>query len=311
MKNIVLMVTAAVLCAGCSTSTEKNASLRVGTYNIRLSPGDRGTPNAWEARKADLVAFVEKMNLDVFGMQEVCPDQAKYLAEHLPEFAYVGDHREKDRTSGEASPVCYRRSRFTALKNGTFWLSETPDVPASKSWGTACTRVCSWLLLEDKLTGRRFCFANTHTDHISAEAREKGMLLIINRMKEFGAGVPIVFTGDHNCRENEKPAVAVANILKNALYVTQTPPTGPWRTYTGWKWKAQEVSTAEALQQPIDTRNTRKKVVAGEAGCGPRIDYIYVSPGVKVLDYATRGDARPGKELYPSDHFPVTATIEL
>ncbi len=312
MKNLVLMAAAALLCAGCSTSVGKNASLRVGTYNIRLSPGDRDTPNAWAARKADLVAFVEQMNLDVFGMQEVCPDQAKYLAEHLPEFAYVGDHREADRRSGEASPVCYRKSRFTALKNGTFWLSETPEVPASKSWGTACTRVCSWLLLEDKLTGKRFCFANTHTDHISAEAREKGMLLVIERMKTFGAGVPIVFTGDHNCRENEKPALAVSKILKNALYETRTPPTGPWRTYTGWQWRAQEVTTAEALKSPVDVRNGRDKpVTAGEPGFGPRIDYIYVSPGVKVLDYATRGDARPGKELYPSDHFPVIATIEL
>ncbi len=45
--------------------------------------------------------------------------------------------------------------------------------------------------------------------------------------------------------------------------------------------------------------------------CGARIDYIYVSPGVRVVDYATVGAARPGKELYHSDHFPVVATVEL
>ena len=44
---------------------------------------------------------------------------------------------------------------------------------------------------------------------------------------------------------------------------------------------------------------------------GPRIDYIYVSDGVKVKSYATRADARPGTKLYPSDHFPITAVIEL
>ena len=45
--------------------------------------------------------------------------------------------------------------------------------------------------------------------------------------------------------------------------------------------------------------------------CGPRIDYIYVSSNIKVKSYATHADPRPGTKLYPSDHFPVTAVIEL
>ena len=44
---------------------------------------------------------------------------------------------------------------------------------------------------------------------------------------------------------------------------------------------------------------------------GARIDYIYVSPGVKVLEFETVNAPRPGKKLYPSDHFPVAAVIEL
>ncbi len=299
----------ALLVMGC-TLPEQHVRVRVGTYNIRLSRGDKGTANEWSARRADLANQIRKLQLDVLGMQEVCPDQAEYLAAQLPEFAYVGDHREADRKSGEASPVGYRKSRFNALKSGTFWLSETPEIPASKSWGTACTRICSWVLLEDKRTGRRFCFANTHTDHVSELAREKGMLLIIERMKEFGAGLPVVFTGDHNCRENEKPALAVSEILVNALYVTQTPPVGAWRTYNAWKWLDDEVPVSKALQRSIQERNAVSPSARG-LGFGPRIDYIYVSPGIKVLDHSTHDDTRPGTELYPSDHFPVTATLEL
>ncbi len=316
MKSLTVCLSMAVgllACVGCVSSDApgRNAPVRVASYNIRFSIGDKGTPNAWVDRKEDLVAFVKKMNLDVFGLQEVCPDQAKYMAEHLPEFVYVGDHRGADRVSDEASPVCYRKDRFTALKSGTFWLSETPEVPASKSWDTACPRVCSWLLLEDKLTGKRFCFANTHTDHISAEAREKGMLLIIERMKAFGEGVPIVFTGDHNCRETEAPAKAVAKILKNALYESVTPPQGPWRTFNYWTWKPQEKSVQDALAHSLAERNANISVGedAKSDGFGPRIDYIYVSPGVKVLDHVTHADTRPGTNLYPSDHFPLSATI--
>lgn len=317
-----------VLLAGCSSARRAPEPIRVGTYNIRLSPGDRGTDNAWESRKADLVALVQMMGLDAFGLQEVCPDQAQYLREQLPAYAFVGDHRGADRKTDEASPVFYRKDRFKAEKSGTFWLSETPEVPASKSWGTACTRVCSYLVLRDRRTGQRFCFANTHTDHVSELAREKGMRLVIERMREFGQGAPIVFTGDHNNTEIEKPARSVGTLLRNALYVSESAPRGPWRTWNGWRWMDREVSAAEALTLPDDVRNIPnnemdeavRAVAAGTASpaqafygrcSGPRIDYIWVSDGVRVLDYETVSASRPGRNLYPSDHFPITATILL
>jgi endonuclease/exonuclease/phosphatase family metal-dependent hydrolase len=189
-----------------------------------------------------------------------------------------------------------------------------------KGWGAACPRVCSYLILRDRSTGRKFCFANTHTDHVSALAREKGMLLVIERMKEFGAGVPIVFTGDHNCREDEAPAKAVAGILKDALYLSENPQRGSWRTFSGWKWKDSEMPIVEALKVPVEMRNAKKgspdgiKIASGVhpyEQYGARIDYIYVSPDVRVVDFETVNDPRPGKKLYPSDHFPVVATIEF
>ena len=319
MRLAFLALAAAI--AGCA-APECNP-IRVASYNIRLDNprvAEKDGPNAWVHRKEALVDLVRRMDLDAFGLQEVTPSQAAYLREKLPEFVFVGEHRGADRVSDEASPVAYRKSRFAAEKSGTFWLSETPDVPGRKGWGAACPRVCSYLVLRDLPTGRRFCFANTHTDHVSALAREKGMLLVIERMRDFGAGAPIVFTGDHNCRETEAPAAAVSKILKNALYVSQTPPSGSWRTFSGWKWRDREFSATDALKLPPSVRNARKGSPDADKDrngghvwedCGARIDYIYVSDGVKVLDYATVNDARPDAKLYPSDHFPVTATIVL
>ena len=318
MKRIILSLLA--LAAGFAFATT-DTSLKVGTYNIRLQPGDKGTPNAWESRKVDFINLLRRMDLDAFGLQEVCPGQAEYITNNLPQYVLVGEHRNADRVSGEASPVLYRKDRFDALKCGTFWLSETPDVPGLKGWGAACPRVCSWMWLKDRKTGKTFCFANTHTDHISALARKEGMLLIIRRMHEFAPpGTPVIFTGDHNCRETEEPAQAVSKLLKNALYLSETPPTGPWRTFTGWKWREKEYSTTEALKLEPQVRNARKGSPDADKrtnggyvweDCGARIDYIYVSDGIRVKSYATRDDPRPGTKLYPSDHFPVTAVIEL
>ena len=76
----------------------------------------------------------------------------------------------------------------------------------------------------------------------------------------------------------------------------------------------------EALQDSPKVRNAKKgspdsmkdaKGLHPYEKYGARIDYIYVSDGIRVIDFETVNDSRPGKKLYPSDHFPVVATIEL
>ena len=277
-------------------------TIKIGTYNIRTQTRDKGTPNAWENRKSDLLNFVKKMDPDVFGLQEVHPEQLDYIAENLPEHSKIGVHRNDGKRKGEAVPVFFRKKRFKSLKDGTFWLSETPDVPGSKSWDTGCTRICTWTLLKDMKTGKTFCFANAHTDHKSELARKNGMLLIAKRMREFAPeGTPVVFIGDHNCTETSEPAKAISAILKDALHISETPPSGSWRSYAGWKYADSELTITEALKLPPAKREKK--------GC--RIDYIYVSDGIRVKSYSTLNDPRPGTRLYPSDHFPVVADIEL
>jgi len=302
---------------GCRTVP---TPLVVATYNVRC-PGDQ-SPNTWRERRGDVVKQLRRIDPDVFGLQEALADYSDYLLAEMPDYAMEGGCRDDGKRRGEASPVFYRKDRFTCLKKGTFWLSETPDVPGRKGWGAACPRVCSWVLLSDRATGRPFVFCNTHTDHVSALARENGMLLIIARMKEFcPPGTPIVFTGDHNCLETEAPARAVARLLDNALYTTATPPEGCWRTWNGWRWRDREVPTTEGLACPPETRNTRPGSPDARKECaatgpsfyekcgGPRIDYIYVSPGTRVDSYKTWSTPRPGLQTYPSDHFPISARL--
>lgn len=303
----VLCMTSAAVSAVGGQKISCSASLRVMTYNIRYSDGDRKSKDRnWEVRKSDLADLVARENPDVVGFQEVLPEQKAFLEGRFPGYVFVGEFRNADRKSGEASPIAYRKDRFDAVDSGTFWLSETPDVPGSQSWGAMFPRICSWAVLMDKVSGSRFAFANAHTDHKSELAREKGMLLAIERMKMFGNGCPIVFTGDHNCLEYEKPALAVSEILKDAMYLSETQPEGPWRTANGWRWCDRETTIAEAMKKPVKERN----FIAGGRRAN-RIDYIYVSPDTRVLSYRTIAEPRPGTRLYPSDHFPSVATIEF
>ena len=277
-------------------------TIKVGTYNIRTKTQDKGTPCEWENRKSDLLDLVRKLDLDVFGLQEAHADQLDYIADNLPQYMKIGVHRNDGKRKGEAAPVFFRKNRFASIKNGTFWLSETPDVPGSKSWGASHPRICSWVLLKDNKTGKSFCFANTHTEHRSRLARKNGMLLFVKQIRKIAPdGTPIVFTGDHNCKETSNEAKVVSAILKDALHISKTTPSGSWRSYNGWRWSESELSIAEALTIPFAERENRRR----------RIDYIYVSEGIKVNSYKTVNDPRPGTKLYPSDHFPVIADIEL
>jgi len=307
MKNLIaITVVSIIACLGCRVSAETPLPLRVGSYNIRNSGGDKGKANDWKLRRGDMAALMKKLDLDVVGLQEVMPDQADYLCSQFTNFTMVGEYRNGPRR-GEASSVFFRKDRFEMLQQGTFWLSETPEVVASISWNSRCTRVCTWVRLQDRKTGRKFCFANTHLDHVSAEARLGGMKLIAKRMKDFSAGLPVIFTGDHNCVEHSAPAQYMAKVLRNAVHCCETPVEGPWLSAPGWRYydPATLLPATEALK--IGSKALAKE---RRPGCD-RIDYIYVSTEFKVKQYATHADERPGVKMYPSDHLPVTALLEL
>jgi len=304
IKNVLFSILgAAVLSAVLPCAAETNGTFRVASYNIRYiyGPDKPGSNDGWGERCGDMVRILHDMKLDVFGLQEVRPRQLDSLRAGMPEFAFVGDFRNADRKSGEASPVAFRKDRFEAEKTGTFWLSTKPDVPGSRSWRASCPRICSYAVLRDKRTGKRFCFATTHVDHRSAVAREKGLRLIVERTKAFG--VPVVLTGDHNCNELSAPAKEISKVLDNALCITKTPPKGSWRTFNGWNYVEKEYPAAEAMKLTPEERNSK---------CGgSRLDFIYVARGTRVDEYETVNAVRKSRKMYTSDHFPVAATIEL
>ena len=297
MKAIAVAVVAAVAvgCCGatmtprptegeCGASrtprpTSTNAAIRVGTCNVRVAAkGDVPAGNGWKDRKADLIALLSRLDMDVFGLQEVHAKPYRELCKGLKEWELVDDH-------GVSTPVAYRKSRFDLEKKGVFWLSETPDVPRSKGWGADYVRPCLYLILKDKRTGCRLCFVNTHTDHIAVKARVEGMKLIMERMKSFSEGLPVVFVGDHNDGPKSEMTAIARKSLKDARDIAEKKDPGPINTY-----------------HAFGRAKPRERL---------RVDYIYVSDGVRVRDFVTHADKRPGKDLYPTDHYPLSATIEL
>ena len=194
MKKIFFAAFAALLCiTSCTTSSE----LKVMSYNIRLDHSGDGE-NAWPVRKEATIEMIKDLQPDVFGVQEAYDHQVAYVTENLPVYQNVGVGREDGVLEGEMMCIFWNSDVIEMIEWGTYWLSETPEVP-SMGWDAACYRTATWALMKDKRNGKNFYFVNTHLDHVGVVARKNGLQLVVDRIAAMNPeGYPMVLTGDFN-----------------------------------------------------------------------------------------------------------------
>jgi endonuclease/exonuclease/phosphatase family metal-dependent hydrolase len=255
----------------------KNNNLTVMSYNIRcLSPLDLGEKN-WFYRADYVIDTVVNAVPGVIGFQEVTGWQYDYLCERLVDYDSILTYRDNSIAS-EACPIFYRKDMYTLIDKNSFWLSETPDV-MSKDWGAACYRICSYVILKDKATAKKFVVFNTHLDHVSDEARINGIQVVLDKIEEFGS-LPAILMGDLNAEEDSETYRSATQNFLDVKYQTSNTDSGC--TYQKW---------GEQLDR----------------NC---IDYILISKtGFNVLAYKVVDDTYDG--VYSSDHFPIFAELSF
>ncbi len=262
--------------------------VRVMTFNIRYDTPADGK-DAWPHRKDLVVEIIRDFRPDFLGIQEALPGQVAFLEESLQEYGVLSRSREKDPNAGEACSVFYlrRRWRIDPEEQGTYWLSDAPDEPASITWGNACTRIVTWARFFETDTGRRLVFVNTHFDHRSSPARRKSAAMLRDRIAQIPADVPVVLAGDFNASETAE-----------SMRILTEAPEGPGSVL---------IDTFRAVHASAEKVGTFNGFEGRDSG--PKIDHIFVrGDAVPIAAEIIRTD-RDGR--YPSDHFPVTATIRL
>lgn len=256
-------------------------SLKLMTYNIRLNTSSDGV-NAWPNRKDFVSSQILFYNPDIFGIQEAMPEQVSDLTTSLKNYNHFGMAREGI-NKGEASSIFYLKERFTVFKEGTFWLSETPDT-ISKGWDAACHRVCSYGLFFDKINDNFIWVFNTHLDHMGELARTNGLNLILSKINKLNTNnYPVVFMGDLNSNPDSERIKELKSKMYDCRDISVSKPFGPYGTFNGFNF----CSKPEEL-----------------------IDYIFLSDKIyyKVIKYAVLTDNI--EMQYPSDHFPVYVELE-
>ncbi len=256
--------------------------LRVMSFNVRYGTAADGE-NAWPLRREMVASVLGGFQPDVVGVQEALLFQLEELSALLPEMSWLGVGRDDGVTEGEFSAILYRSDRLEVVGEGTFWFSDTPEVPGSMSWGNEIPRICTWGRFRDRASGAVFTLFNLHWDHRSQISRERGAQLLLERIRNRGNPQDLVLvTGDFNAGE-ENPAF-------RALLEAEDP----------------------SLKDPFRVRFPEALGVGTFHGFnggseGEKIDAILVGNGWKVLDAGIDRTSFNGR--YPSDHHPVTAVL--
>lgn len=279
-------------------------ALQVMTFNIRFANPNDGD-HIWPNRKEMVASIIRFHQADLIGMQEVLKSQIEDLEELLPEYKWLGVGRNDGREAGEFVPIFYRADRLELLSDSAFWMSETPEVPGSKSWDAAITRVTMIARFKDKRTGQEFHHFNTHFDHKGNQARIESARLLMQKAGELNPREPVVVTGDFNCLEEHTPyKVLVGKEGSGGL-----PPDGEADT-PGTEKSREDLlfdtryRSAQPHHGPDTTWNGFK-----EQAPGMTIDYIFTTANFDVHRHGTLSETWNNR--FPSDHFPVLAEIEL
>lgn len=283
---------ASLLLAACGApevafrSSTGETIVDVLSFNIRYGTADDG-PNSWPHRERLVRDVLRRQDSDFVGLQEALRFQIDAIRGSLPEYDEVGAGRDDGKEAGEYAAILYRWDRWYPTDSGTRWLSDTPEVPGSMTWGNEITRIVTWARFVEKATGRAVWLFNTHFDHVSQPSRERSAEMLASLIANRRTGDPVIVTGDFNAGE-DNPAI---RYLKNANNLS---PVTLVDTFRVLHPETQAVGTGGGFEGRRD---------------GPKIDYVFVEPDARVLEAGITHDNESGR--YPSDHFPVHAEVAL
>ena len=255
----------------------RGVALVAASFNIRHGLAWDGV-HSWPFRRRAAADCIARLRAEIVGLQEVHGFQQRSLTRALHGYAAVGAGRDDGRGRGERCTVLYRPGRLRLDSWAVRWLSDTPLMPGSRSWGNPVPRLVTLCRFTDRHGGRRFGVADAHWDGASAPSRLRSAEALLSWLDP---ELPWVVLGDLNATAGDP---GVSTLLAGGLRDTlaHLGERGPG-TGTHHRWDG--------------------------ASDGTRIDYVLVSGQWDVLAARVAAE-RPAGGL-PSDHWPAVATLVL
>lgn len=253
--------------------------MKILSFNLRYTDDKNGHSIAERAPR--VLDIIRDYDCDVMGFQEVTPKWMDQLAPLDERYDHLLTYRHPNNLEG--TPIYWRKDRFELVESKSFWLSETPSVPSKAAWsdGMGLPRVCCYVALKCKKTGKIMHYFNTHFDGGSRCARESAQL-IVRRAEALGADVPVFCTADFNF----------------------TPGSAGWHSMRSWFSDVRETIAPDNNQATLNCYQPQ----------GDRPDWIidfcfYHGKGVRPVGYEVITREYDGK--FPSDHYGMYYEFEV
>lgn len=256
---------------------------RVMTYNLK----NGGDIRHWEERKSTLVETILRQNPTILGTQEGFEYQLAYIRDELQHYEMLGDGRDPF-IGGEYCAVFVDTRVSIVEDTGTFWLSQTPDVPGSKMPEEQLPRIATWVRL--KVHGTPLLYVNTHLTHIKEGIPAQMSVLVRELKKLIDPAIETVITGDFNIDRNREPMASLRALGFKDVWSVAESTQGPRFTFPGWDlWD--DDRTASVLDEN-------------------RIDWVCIRPagGEMIPPISVETVHTHRMAPVPSDHFPVVVS---
>ncbi len=194
-----------------------------------------------EARGEIMMPLLLSYEPDSIGTQENggYTDWLKFFAEKLPNYGRVGlvSTGDPDTTQHQSgNHIFYNADKYNCIAWDTIWLSHTPNFISS--YQHSMLRTCTWIILEDKVTGFRYAHLNTHLAFENDEFNLFQVKLVQKLMLSFyELGLPVFLTGDFNTSEGSggyEHMISAAEISDSKYAAEKTMSGG---TFRGWEDK--------------------------------------------------------------------------
>ena len=256
--NKKIIIIASLLClVGCNNNSisssqttseeikeEIDKSLKIMSCNL-----DQGATED----KHELVANKIKEEMpDLFGVQEETHAWEEYLRPEFEKYGYEHVLMYRGGSFDEASGIFYSVDRFSLIESGAFWLGPSLEAGpgyVATEWGAQYPRVCTFVILKDKLTNKEISYYNSHFDYTKdVPVRKNSAEQIINKMKE--KNVIGFLSGDLNFyKENEEDTYKVLTDYFDDSYLKNTEPSCTFHDYG----KELDENTKVGPNSPIDS----------------------------------------------------------
>lgn len=254
-------------------------TLRVATFNLKSTGLGFGN-HSWKHRREMLRDAFRELDADLVGVQELTPIMKVYFEHEIADYNFVGLGRGGF-VFNEHSDIAVRNG-IKIDYNSTFPLSKNRSgrlisLKSPLSW--IFPRICTVAELECE--GKRFRMFNTHLDVSSETARIIQLKIVCRHIAELNAKdpLPTILTGDFNASPDSRTVKLLENPDLPALEsVTSGIPGGTYHFFRGKE-------------------------------SGMRIDHIFASPEFKLISGEIIRRSWDG--IYPSDHYPLLATLTL